>query len=295
MKQEILTKAINKINSKKFEREDEFEKKMALLYADEEFKKLHAQHTKIMIQNAKNEVLGEKIDKKLENDLQNRIFELKKKYSLEKVTLQHNCPLCKDVGYIDGDMCKCLKREISALLLEGSGFETLENFEDSTKTSKNLEPVYNLMQQWCASDFKKHLVFLSGATGVGKTHLMQCMANDLIQRGLVVKVVTAFQLNQDFKDFSKCYDDDILDKYLECEVLFIDDLGTEPIYKNVTLYYLYLIINERKMKKLPTIITSNLSLSDIRDQYDERIFSRIADRRTSITLLLAGEDKRLNK
>ncbi len=293
MKQEILTKALNKINAKKFERQSEFENKMASLFADEEFKKLHAQHTKILIENAKNEVFGEKTDKNLEKSLENRIFELKKKHAVENVEIEYNCPLCKDLGYKNGDMCKCLKREISEILLAGSGFEKLENFESSMQSCGTLEPVYKLMQQWCRSDFKKSLIFLSGSTGVGKTHLMQCMANDLIERGMVVKVVTAFQLNQDFKDFSKCYDDDILNKYLECEVLFIDDLGTEPIYKNVTLNYLYLIINERRMKKRPTVITSNLFLSDIRDHYDERLFSRIADRRTSINLLLDGEDKRL--
>ncbi|MBP3619991.1 MAG: ATP-binding protein [Clostridia bacterium] len=293
MKQEILTKAINRINSKKFKNQNDFEQKMASLYADADFINLHAKYKRIIIENAKNEVLGENVDKELEKSLENRIFELKKKHCVENVELTHSCPLCKDEGYVNGDMCKCLKREISEILLTGSGFEKLENFECSIKTSGKLEPVYNLMQQWCKSDFKKSLIFLSGGTGVGKTHLMQCMANELIERGMVVKVVTSFQLNQDFKDFSKCYDDDILNKYLECEVLFIDDLGTEPVYKNVTINYLYLIINERRMKKRPTVITSNLLMSDLYDHYDERIYSRIADRRTSINILLEGEDKRL--
>ena len=149
------------------------------------------------------------------------------------------------------------------------------------------------MKQWCQSDFKKNLIYIYGPTGVGKTHLMKAMANELIERGKVVRLVTAFKINQDFKSFSKSFDDEILNKYLQTEILFIDDLGTEPLYKNVTLEYFYLVINERKMKKLSTIITSNLDLYDIRERYDERIFSRIMDSQTSIALNLIGKDKRL--
>ena len=116
-----------------------------------------------------------------------------------------------------------------------------------------------------------------------------------IENGKMVKLVTAFAMNQDFKSFQKEHDEDLINRYIYPEVLFIDDLGTEPKYKDVTIEYLYLIINERKMKKLPTIITSNLSLADLRDYYDERIYSRIVDRNTSITLYLDGVDRRIKK
>ena len=65
--------------------------------------------------------------------------------------------------------------------------------------------------------------------------------------------------------------------------------------KDVTVEFLYLVINERKMKKLSTIITSNLDLKDLRDRYDERISSRIMDRETSINIYIDGEDRRLKK
>ena len=75
--------------------------------------------------------------------------------------------------------------------------------------------------------------------------------------------------------------------------MFIDDLGTETLFKNSTLENIYLIINERKIRKLPTVITSNLALNDLGAFYGERIYSRIVDRETSITIYLDGEDKRL--
>lgn len=295
MKQEQIKKALEIVHAKKRKAVATFEEEMQPLYKDEEFLKLDKELTKILIDNAKKEAEGEKPDKTSENDLKAKLQTIKKKYNLENCSPHFDCKFCNDEGYKNGEMCVCLKKEITKQLLKDSGFEKLENFEEATKSSGDLSPYYEKMQQWCKSNFNKILIYLSGPTGVGKTYLLRCMANELIERGKVVKIVTAFKMNQDFKDFSKTFNEEILDRYVNCEILFVDDLGTEPLYKNVSLEYLYLVINERKMKKLPTIITSNLDLYDLRNRYDERIFSRIVDRQTSITLYLNGDDKRLKK
>ena len=151
------------------------------------------------------------------------------------------------------------------------------------------------MKEWCNKKSDKNLIYIAGPTGVGKTHLIKCMANELIENGKVIKLVTAFNMNQDFKEFKKTMNEDLLNKYLSPEVLFVDDLGTEPKYKDITIEHLYLVINERKMKNLPTIITSNLDLKDLRDVYDERISSRIMDRNSSINIYIDGDDRRLKK
>ena len=295
MKQNITQIALSKIQENKRKAENAFEEKMKSLYQDKKYAELYKKYTKIVIENAKKSIFNEKIDDLTQKDLEKQILDIKKSYKLDGVEIEYACPLCKDEGYKDGQMCKCLKRQISKELLKNSGFEKLENFESAMKTCGDLLPVYKLMQAWCKSDFKKTLIYLAGGTGVGKTYLMRCMANEFIEQGKVIKIVTAFEMNQDFKEFSKCFDDEILNKYLSPEILFVDDLGTEPLYKNVSIEYLYLVINERKMKKLPTIITGNLDLEKIRDRYDERIFSRIVDKTSSINLLLDGEDKRLKK
>ncbi len=290
MKQSIISKALSVLQARKRNAESKHLLAVESLNKSEEFKQLDKKYTRLVIENARKEANGEPCDKAEEQKLKAQIDEM-----LQDAPPKFVCEFCEDTGYTNGDMCMCLKQEISKVLLEGSGFEKLESFEAAKKTSGALEKHYELMQKWCKSDFKKNLIYLAGPTGVGKTYLIRAMANELIQRGKVVKIVTAFAMNQDFKEFSKKHNDELLNKYLDCEILFVDDLGTEPIYRNVTLEYLYLIINERKMHKLPTIITSNLDLSDISERYDERITSRIAERETSITILLSGDDRRLRQ
>ncbi len=305
MKQELVSAALNNIRAKRRNAESEYQKIMAPLFEDEEYKNLSTllqrasiQHARLLAYNSPDETSPSNSLSELEQEiatLRKQIDALKKKYNVQNVQISYSCPHCKDTGYIDGNMCTCLKAEISKILLSGSGFEKLEDFNSSIKTCGNLTAHYELMKKWCASDFKKNLVLLSGATGVGKTHLVRCMANELISQGKVVKIATAYAMNQDFREFSKKQKDDGVQKYIEPEVLFIDDFGTEPMYKNVTQEFFYLVINERKMRRLPTVITTNLDLMDIRERYDERICSRIADRETSINLLLTGDDKRLKK
>ena len=295
MNREVVEKAENIIKERKQKSEMPYKLLLEKFSKDKKFSDLRKKYQQEIIENAKKEVYGEKTDKTLQEKLKKEIDDYFKKNGA-KNTISYSCKKCQDNGYINGKMCECLKKEISNILFEESNFGKLVNFSDAEKgASGNLKSLYELMKKWCHSDFKKNIIFLSGEVGTGKTYLTRAMANELIEQGKIVKLVTAFQMSRDFKEYRSTYNETILDKYLSCEFLFIDDLGTEVIYKNSTIEFLYQILNERQMRKLCTIITSNLDLAEIRDRYDERIFSRIANRETSITVNLKNEDLRLKK
>lgn len=295
MKREIILQAENTIATRHQKLNEEYEKEKSLLSENEEYSELNSALHKEMIENARREAYGEKIDRKKENKLKANLVQLLKKQNIS-LTEKFSCAKCKDSGYINGKMCSCLKKEISNILFEESNFGKLVSFESAKKTApKEYQKLYEKMQEWCHSDFKKNLIYISGMVGVGKTYLTLAIANELIEEGKIVKLVTAFQMSRDFKEYRFKYNEELLNKYLNCECLFIDDLGTEIIYKGITIELLFHIINERKIRKLCTVITSNLTLDEIYDRYDERIFSRIVDKNTSIPINLTGKDLRINK
>ena len=295
MKRETVLKAENILAIRHQKINENYEKNREVLNKNEEYLKLNSALVQETIENARREVYGEKVDRKKENKLKADLDQFLKK---QNITLaeKFNCSKCKDSGYVDGKMCSCLKKEISNLLLEESNFGKLVSFESAKKTApKEYQKLYEKLEEWCHSDFKKNLIFISGKVGIGKTYLTTAIANELIEEGKIVKLVTAFQMSRDFKEYRFTHNEALLDKYLTCEFLFIDDLGTETLYKSITIELLFHVINERRIRKLCTIITSNLTLDEIYDRYDERIFSRIVDRDSSININMEGLDLRINK
>lgn len=264
---------------------------------NDEFKKIYQSYVTLMIQETragKSTPALTKAKKDCESWL--------KAHNFLPLQTKYFCPKCNDTGFVDQKYCDCLKKEITKILIADSGFTKLEKFEnvkfDIFENSQQIKLLYCKMQDWCKqTKHTKNLILLSGGTGVGKTHLIKCMANQLIDKCAVVNLTTAFALNQNLLKAYNSFDIDerneVLQKYLSPEYLFIDDLGTEIKQKGITVNLLYLIINERKMKNLCTIITTNLDLQEIREQYDERIFSRIADRDSSICIKIDGNDLRL--
>lgn len=226
------------------------------------------------------------------------------KHNIPSINPIYSCKKCNDSGYVDGKYCDCLIEEINNLLKLESGFINLEDFDhanfDLFENREYIQKLYEKMKKWCYGNFDKTIIFLAGQTGVGKTHLMKCMANELIKRHKLVYLTSSFAMHQDFVKSYATRDldekNELINKYLSPEILFIDDLGTEiRSNREITVNYLYQIINERKMQKRPTVITSNLNIEDIMEYYDERIASRIADQTTSICIYISGNDIRLTK
>ena len=295
MKNKILEKAKKVIADRRFYAEKEAQEYKVKALENAEFKKAYNNYISLVISNAKNGLgeTEESINAKNE-------YEKLLTSAYPYIEPNHFCKKCDDNGFVEGKYCDCLIEEINKLLREESGFLSLEDFSqtrfDVFENKEFMQKLYEKMAKWCYSSFEKTLVFISGQTGVGKTHLMKCMANELIKRHKVVTLTSSFAMHQDFVKSYACRDLDekqaLVEKYLNAEVLFIDDLGTELRQPNITINFLYQVLNERKLKKLPTVITTNLDLAEINDYYDERIQTRITDKATSICVYIQGEDLR---
>jgi DNA replication protein DnaC len=232
--------------------------------------------------------------------------------------LQYQCSKCKDTGYIGNEKCSCYKQAIADLVYSDSNIKSIlvnENFskfsfqyysDDYIDETLGLSPLTN-MQKVVAGckNYIRHFnknhdnLLLIGNTGVGKTFLANCIAKELLDRGYTVIYLTAFRLfdilekNKFGRDEDSTYEAaNQFDYILDCDLLIIDDMGTE-LNNSFTNSQLYLILNERLLRQKSTIVSTNLSLPNINSTYGERIFSRIAS--SYCVHRIIGEDIRLHK
>jgi len=231
--------------------------------------------------------------------------------------LKFHCPDCKDTGYIENEKCHCFKQAIVDIVYSQSNIKTAivrENFNtfsldyysgDYIEPSVRMSPRVNIKMvvEVCRNFIDNfgneyNNLLLYGNTGVGKTFLANCVAKELLDRAFTVIYLTAFQLfdileKNKFAKGDESYEfRNQFDYILDCDLLIIDDLGTE-LNNSFVNVQLYLCINERFLRRKSTIISTNLSLDNINTIYSERVFSRIASNYS--LLKIVGEDIRLKK
>ncbi|MBQ7173576.1 MAG: ATP-binding protein [Clostridia bacterium] len=205
--------------------------------------------------------------------------------------IQYECPKCGDTGYRDLKMCSCMKRRLIELGMESSGMANLlrrQNFENfSLDYYKDSEKTYEIMKKNLegakeyAESFTQNsdsLLFFGG-TGLGKTHLSSAIANRVLAKGYDVYYNSAVGMISDFErrrfGAGMAEEGDDTARYTECDLLIIDDLGTEVV-NQFTLSCLYYVISTRLNLQKPTIVSTNLlSFSELRKTYSDRIVSRL--------------------
>ena len=209
-------------------------------------------------------------------------------YDKNYTDLKYDCPLCQDSGYQGAKMCSCLKNALTLKGYESSGIINLLSTQSFESFSFDVYPSecqdimkknYKKLNKFAENfETNKEFFLLVGGTGLGKTHLSTSVAKYLIETGYDVLYEIAQNIFSDFdadRFRDRFSDDELLStKYFDCDLLIIDDLGTE-IITNSTVSYLYNIINTRINKKLPIIISTNLSAKEIKSMYHERITSRL--------------------
>ncbi|MCR4934687.1 MAG: ATP-binding protein [Lachnospiraceae bacterium] len=220
----------------------------------------------------------------------------------------YDCPDCKDTGYIGGNKkCHCLKQQIIEVLYEQSNLRDYLNENNFSKLSyeyhsgEGLEAfkrAVTISKDFIKNfDFEKKNILFYGSVGTGKSFLSACIAKDILDLGHSVIYFSAISLfdalaRETFENKSKEDLYNFYDYIYNCDLLIVDDLGTE-VSNTFVSNQLFSFINERNLRKKSTIISTNLSLEQIRDRYSERVFSRIISTYTACKL--SGTDIRIVK
>ena len=313
MADSILKNILSQYNQKKISAEYEAEQRKQDIYKrypklqdiDDKLTKLAISTTKSLINNNEKELLKE-LNENI-NHLKEEKNKILKSLNIENDYFEprYECKLCKDTGYITNKdytttMCSCLKQKLYDEQYNKANISNLDtqnfnNFSDLLYSDKVDENKYrtnispreniNLIKDICQrfiDNFddknQKNLLF-TGNTGLGKTFLSSCIANEIIKKGKNVLYQTAPVMLDSIIDyrFGKSNSTNILASILNVDLLIIDDLGTECM-NNMKFSEMFNIINTRLLnqnKITKTIISTNLSLKELYANYDERIVSRI--------------------
>lgn len=223
--------------------------------------------------------------------------------------LQYRCNLCKDSGYV-GDapsrFCDCFESRLRVMQYEngsmsGTDEQCFARFDLSLFPEENgLRGQMDMNRKYCEMYADKfptpaypNLV-LSGGTGLGKTFLLNCIYERVVSRNYPAVRVTAFRMFEAMRrqHFGSVEGELDFEQLLNVPLLLIDDLGSEPMVKNITREYLFTLLNERISAGKGTVIATNLSTDDLEEVYGERVRSRLADQRRSIVLKFTGKDLR---
>jgi DNA replication protein DnaC len=202
----------------------------------------------------------------------------------------YNCPDCKDTGYINNEKCHCFRQaEITELyrqsnisdILEKENFSVLTYdyyYDDELEQMKAvIEKCRNFARDF---DFAYDNLLFFGSPGTGKTFLTNCITKELLDKGHSVIYFTSTELFDTLATYifrNSDASEDVLqihEDIFSCDLLVIDDLGTE-LTNEFVISQLFLIINERNVRKRSTIISTNLSMNELSQAYDDRIVSRI--------------------
>lgn len=222
---------------------------------------------------------------------------LLKKYGYPEDYLEINfyCEKCQDTGYTNNGICECMKKLLREqaynklnMCVNISNFKFANFNVDyypndyivSEKTQKTPRQIASENLKYCenyAYNFSNcsNSILMQGGTGLGKTHLSLAIAESCVNNEVGVVYASAQQLLHKLENdkFGKTQEG-FLDSVLECDLLIIDDLGTE-FYTQFTISAFYDIINTRLLENRATIINTNLSVEEILAKYSPRVASRI--------------------
>ena len=226
----------------------------------------------------------------------------------------YECPDCRDTGYIGAEKCHCMKQLCIDLLYEQSHIRTqleTECFENFRLDYYDHSRVHDFYRCTSYDAAKRALeacrrfsdrfgtdrgnILLTGDVGTGKTFLTHCIAKAVLDQGCSVLYFSAGELINHLGDIAfrrEDADTEEYDQILHCDLLIIDDLGTE-LTNSFTIQQFFSLLNERMIRDASVVISTNLSMEEIEDRYSQRTASRLSG--SCLILNMFGEDIRYRK
>ncbi len=221
----------------------------------------------------------------------------------------YTCAVCRDEGYVydpSRRMCECFETELNRRMLRELGLDaghTFENFDPDTFSKESPAPVSQRQMMLRNRDVCERYadaypetevsdLLFTGQSGLGKTYLMHAVAHRVTARGFAVEYLSAFKLLEIMRRAYFENNAGMLDALIAVPLLLIDDLGTEPLMENITVTQLFNLLNERQNQKRHTVISTNLTIPELKARYTERIASRLLDESRCKTLKFIGDDVR---
>ena len=227
----------------------------------------------------------------------------------DALDMRYRCPICRDTGYVGeapARFCECFElrlrlRQHEDGSMAGVREQSFERFDanvvpEADGQRDRLVKARNLCQRYADAfpDTEYRNLLLTGEGGLGKTFLLNCIFGRVTGRGFSAVRVTAFRMFEAMRRQHVGNDEnyDGFSALIEVPLLLIDDLGTEPMMRNITLEYLFTLLNERIAAKRHTVIATNLTPPQLKERYGERVASRLLDRSICAPVQFKGKDLR---
>ena len=306
-KTEIEKVIYNEIISNKQNAEHQADIRYYKALQNKEFENIDKKIRSAIIEKARIEFEGKsskQIDDKIRKLKEKREIILKSmNMSLAELKPKYKCNICLDTGFVNNARCSCFQNAITKALFENSNLnqkniKTFKDFKTDIYDDKDFgDKLLKLGENIVSSNgnFKVPIIVIRGNVGAGKTYFLECLSNELINKNIAVVYMPAFELSQKLLEWhlGSFEEKNVLQQlFIDCDVLVIDDLGTEPIYQNVSVEYLQNIIDIRTLKNKLTVISTNLDANSFLDRYGDRLNSRIYMSDNALKIELKNRDLR---
>jgi len=320
MKDEIYKETIVEFEKKRTHKEIDQNKRKRQLYASyPRLKNIAQQLNNIGIELAKSSISNldatdeiKNFEKKSKDLIKERNTILKDAgLPVDYLEIKYDCLTCKDTGIVAQGACSCFTKALIRKYYQQSNLDRIlmaENFDtfqldyyDNNDNKFGVSPRLNIQNIYLKAlnfvekfDTQYENLYLYGNSGLGKTFISHCIAKELLDKGKSVIYQTATDLIDSIRKnkFNQNIQVNTLSYLYQCDLLIIDDLGTESLtdFSNNELFNL---INHRLMNQKSNVISTNLSLSELQKRYNTRLTSRIVG--NFVFLKFVGDDIRLKK